>query len=177
MNLKELYLKRQSTREFSDRTVTDEVLESVCRLATLAPSAINAQPWRLYAVAGQKAKEFTPLVQTNGANDWADGTNAYIVIESLPPHALTRGERRVSNEEFIPNDVGILTAFITLAAEEAGLGSCIIGLRDERGIAEFLDLPDGTKFPLVVALGYPAEGYPVREKRRRDFDKVYKLIK
>lgn len=177
MNLEELYLKRQSTREFSDKPVTEEVLERICRLAALAPSAINAQPWRLYAVAGQKAKEFIPLVQKNGANGWAECTNAFIVIEALAPHAVMRGERRVSNEEFIPNDIGILTAYLTLAAEAEDLGSCIIGLRDERGIAEFLGLPEWTKFPLVVALGYPAEGYPVREKRRRDFDKVYKLIK
>ena len=108
MNLEELYLKRQSTREFSDKPVTEEVLERICRLAALAPSAINAQPWRLYAVAGQKAKEFIPLVQKNGANGWAECTNAFVVIEALAPHAVMRGERRVSNEEFISRGLGEL---------------------------------------------------------------------
>lgn len=88
-----------------------------------------------------------------------------------------RGERRLSNEEYIPEDIGILSAYITLAAENAGLQTCIIGLRDEKGIAEFLNLPEGTGFPLVIALGYAVEGYPVREKRRRALDETFKLIK
>ncbi|MBD5585217.1 MAG: hypothetical protein HDQ88_09045 [Clostridia bacterium] len=177
MNLEQLFLKRQSTREFSDKEVPDEALEKICRLATLAPSAINAQPWNLYAVNGAKAKEFTKYVQKDGANGWADGAKAYIAIEQREPHAIMRGERRVSNEEFIPNDIGILTAYIALAAEDLGVQTCIIGLRDEKGIAEFLGLPNGTHFPLVIALGYCADGYPVREKRRREFEKNYKLIK
>ncbi len=177
MNLEELFLTRQSTREFCDKPVPDEVLEKICRLGVLAPSAINAQPWDLYAVNGEKAKDFTRFVQIGGANAWADGAKAYIVIKERPAHAIMRGERRVSNEEFIPNDIGILAAYLTLAAESLGVQSCIIGLRDERGIADFLNLPQGTPFPLVIALGYKAEGYPVREKRRRDFEQTYKLIK
>ena len=41
MNLEELFVKRQSTREFSDKEIADETLEKICRLAVLAPSAIN----------------------------------------------------------------------------------------------------------------------------------------
>lgn len=177
MNIKELFLKRQSTREFSEEPVTDQELETICRLASLAPSAINAQPWKMYAVNGEKAKLFVKNVQKDGANAWADGVKAFIVIEQLAPHAILRGERRVSNEEFIPNDIGILTAYIALAAEDMGIQTCIIGLRYEKAIAEFLDLPADSHFPLVVALGHAAEGYPVREKRRRDFDKLFKLIR
>lgn len=177
MNLEELFLTRQSTREFCDKPVPDELLEKICRLAVLAPSAINAQPWDLYAINGAKAKEFTRLVQKDGANGWADGAKAFIVIKERPAHAIMRGERRVSNGEFIPNDIGILAAYLTLAAEDMGVQSCIIGLRDEKGIADFLSLPQGTSFPLVVALGYKAKDYPVRKKRRREFELNYKLIK
>ena len=104
MNLEELFLTRQSTREFCDKPVADEVIEKICRLAILAPSAINAQPWDLNAVNGDKAKEFAKFVQKDGANGWADGAKAYIVIKQRPAHAVMRGERRVSNEEFISND-------------------------------------------------------------------------
>ena len=39
MELKELYLKRQSTRKYSGQPVTDGELEKICRLGALAPSA------------------------------------------------------------------------------------------------------------------------------------------
>ena len=172
-----LFNARRSTRDYSQKQIPDEVLTEICRLATLAPSAINAQPWKLYAVTGDRAKEFIPLVQTGGANGWANGATAFVVIQSLPPHAIMRGERRVTNEPFIPNDIGILTAYLTLAAENKGVQSCIIGLRDEDGIADFLNQPKGTPFPLVVALGYASDDCPVTPKRRRDFDKVFSLIK
>ncbi len=177
MDIENLFLKRQSTREFSDKPIDDEILEKICRLSILAPSAINAQPYDLYAINGEKVKNFTVNIQKNGANAWADGATAFIVIKERQPHAIMRGERRVSNEEFIANDVGILCAYIVLAAEELGIASCIIGLRDEKGIAEFLGLPEDSRFPLVVALGYAAENCPVREKRRRDFLKTYNLVK
>ena len=44
-------------------------------------------------------------------------------------------------------------------------------------IADFLNQPKGTPFPLVVALGYASEDCPVTPKRRREFDKVFSLIK
>lgn len=177
MNLEQLFLTRQSTREYSDKPVTDYELERICRLATLAPSAINGQPYRLYAINGKKAKEFACNVQVNGANQWTDTAAAFIVIEQTAPYTVDRGTRVVSNEPFIANDVGILAAYITLAAEDAGVQSCIVGLRNEKAIAKFLNLSDETRFPLVIALGHKVDGYSVREKQRHDFNEVYKLIK
>ena len=177
MNLEELFLKRQSTRDYSDEQVTEEQLKEICRLAILAPSAINAQPYNLYAICGEKAKLFRPLIQVKGANSWADNCPAFIVIEARKPFAVTRGERKVTNEPFIGNDVGILTAYIALAAENMGIQNCIVGLRDESGIAKFLNLPEGTPFPLVIALGHKKEGYSVREKMRRNFDETVHIVK
>lgn len=177
MNLEQLFLTRQSTREYSDKPVTDCELERICRLATLAPSAINAQPYSLYAINGKRAKEFACNVQVNGANQWADTATAFIVIEQSAPFSVERGTRVVSNEPFIANDVGILTAYLTLAAEDTGVQSCIVGLRNEKAIAAFLNLPEETRFPLVITLGHKVDGYPVREKQRHDFNNVYKLIK
>lgn len=177
MELKDLFLTRQSTREFSPQPVDDEILTEICRLATLAPSAVNQQPYNMYAVNGNKARAFTVNIQKDGANSWADSCPAYIVIEARPPRVIERGERRISNEEFILEDIGILSAYIALAAESLGVQTCIVGLRDESGIAKFLNLKQGASFPLVIAVGHKAEGYPLREKRRRNFDETFKLIK
>ena len=177
MNLEELFLKRQSTRDYSDEQVTEDELKEICRLAILAPSAINAQPYNMYIICGEKANSFSSLVQVKGANSWASKCPAFIVIEQRKPFEVTRGERKVTNEPFIGNDVGILSAYIALAAENMDIQTCIVGLRDESGIAEFLNLPDGTPFPLVIALGHKKEGYPVREKNRRDFNQTVHVIK
>ena len=81
MNLEELYLKRQSTRKYSDKKVADEDLEKICRLAALAPSAKNSQPWKMFAINGDKAAQFAHCVQMFGANGWTQHCPAFIVIE------------------------------------------------------------------------------------------------
>lgn len=177
MDLEQLYLKRQSTREYSDRKVSDEDLKEICRLAKLAPSAVNSQPYTFHIVSGDKAAQFSKFVQILGSNKWADSCPAFIAIEQGKPAVVERLGQRLLKTEFVPIDIGIVTAYLVLAAENMGIQTCIIGMRNEKAIAEFLKLPEETKFPLVIALGYAPEGYKIREKTRTEFDKNVKVVK
>lgn len=178
MELKDLYLKRQSTREYDkSKKVADEDLLEICRLAKLAPSAINSQPYKLYAINGEKANTFAKNVQVLGSNKWASDCPSFIVIEQGKPPILERLGQKIAKTEFVPIDIGILSAYIVLAAENMGIQTCILGMRDEKAIAQFLGLKEDTRFPLVIAVGYAAEGYAVREKKRKDFDDNVKLVK
>ena len=69
--------------------------------------------------------------------------------------------------DFTPGDLGIVTAHLVLAADAAGVSSCILGWRDEKKLRAALSLPEGTRIPYVVALGYAKEGDPVRPKKRK----------
>lgn len=175
--MEQLYLKRQSTRRYSAEPVTDGELEKICRLAALAPSAKNSQPWKMFAVTGDRAREFAGCVQMLGSNKWADGCPAFIAIELNRSKFDEKIAEKFTFADFAGNDIGILTAYIVLAAEDMGLQTCILGIRNERAIAEFLGETEGSKFPLVIAVGHAEEGYPVREKERKPFDEVFKLIK
>lgn len=177
MNLEELYLKRQSTRKFSNKPVLDEQIERVCYLASLAPSACNSQPWKMFAINGEKAKVFNKNVMIYGRNKWAETCPAFIVINSQKADLFEKIGDAAKVGDFTENDVGILCAHIVLAAENEGLQTCILGIRDEAGIAEFLCLPKGSKFPLVIAIGYADESVEIRKKVRKNFNEVYTLIK
>jgi nitroreductase len=50
---------RRSCRLFLDKPVERSLLEEVCRLACLAPSAINLQPWLLTVVHGPELKRLS----------------------------------------------------------------------------------------------------------------------
>ena len=177
MELEKLFLKRQSTREYCEKPVSDDELREICRLAVLAPSAVNSQPYKLYAVNGEKAREFSKFVQVLGGNKWAAACPSFIVIEEGKPGIVERAGQRFLKTEFVPIDIGILSAYIVLAAENMGLQTCIIGLRDEKAIAAFLGAKENTKYPLVITVGYAPEGYPVREKKRNPLDETFTLVK
>lgn len=75
-DLEELYLHRQSCRAFDGREVSAELVEKICKAALLAPSACNAQPWKLIAVLGDKRKEVVKCLQGLGMNKFASDAGA-----------------------------------------------------------------------------------------------------
>ena len=174
--LEEFYLKRQSCREFSDTPVARETIENICRIALLAPSAMNAQPWQLIAVIGEKKADVLKNVQRLGMNKFASKATALVVVASGRSGGLMKVGEAFKENEFVRNDLGILTAHLVLAAEAAGVGSCILGWRDEEKLREILRLGKNVVIPEIVALGDPAEGYPVREKKRKPLGDVLTIL-
>jgi nitroreductase len=54
-------------------------------------------------------------------------------------------------------DAGIAAQTFCLAANEKGLGTCIMGIFDDAAVAEAINLPEGQKVGALIAIGYPAE--------------------
>ena len=167
--LEQLYLTRQSCRSFdSSKPVDKELLERICKLALLSPSACNTQPWKIYVTTGEKAKEAIKATQVMGHNKFASEAPVLIVFAEVKGNFTTRMANTFDYNDFAHNDIGILTAHLVLAAEAAGLQSCILGWRNEKMLCKTLNLPKGTRFSSAIILGYATEGYEVRPKKRKD---------
>lgn len=175
--LEQLYLHRQSCREFSEKPVTEELIQKICSLALLAPSAVNAQPWQLIAVMGERKEAFVKAVQPAGMNQFASKAAALVVVAQDKSGGIMRVGEIVKENPYVKNDLGILTAHLILAAEAAGLGSCILGARDEDKLRELLGFKKNVHIPHVVAVGYPAEGYEIRPKKRKPYKETFCLLK
>ena len=74
----------------------------------------------------------------------------------------------IKKVDFKAIDIGILTANLVNAASALNLETCILGVFDEKRIQKLIERKK--RIRLVIALGYPKEGYPLREKTRKDFD-------
>lgn len=66
-------------------------------------------------------------------------------------------------------DCGVAAATFGLAAHELGLGSVVLGIFDEKKLAELLELPEGMGVACLMPLGYPAEE-PAAPKRKEAAD-------
>ena len=175
--LEQLFLTRQSCRSFADRPVPEELIEEVCRVALLAPSACNCQPWKIVAVTGERKDAVIKAVQGFGKNKFVSGAPVMIALVEQKGNALTTFGDTFKKTDFAHNDIGILQAHLVLAAETAGLGTCILGWRNEKEIGAALGLGKKAKIPVVIALGYPADGYETRPKKRKPMEETYLLIK
>ena len=80
-NFENLVKTRQSCREFNNKPVEKEKILQLARLAMLAPSACNSQPWKMYCVTdSEKVKAVTASLQEKGRNSFLSEAKAYIAI-------------------------------------------------------------------------------------------------
>ena len=77
---------------------------------------------------------------------------------------------KVKDKHFPLIDIGIAAAHISLAAEDEGLGSCILGWFDEKEIKKLTGIPSSKRLLLDITIGYPVK--EKRKKSRKDKEKV-----
>ncbi len=153
MNVAELLKKSRSVRRFhEDQSLARQTLVDLVALARLCPSAANRQPLKFIVAAepDERARVF-PHLRWAGALDWpgpdkGERPTGYIVI---------LGDKEVHPTFDV--DPGIVAQSMLLAAAEQGLGGCMFGSIDRKGLRRDLNIPKRFEIVLVVALGVPAE--------------------
>ncbi len=175
MELKKLFEKRESCRSFDGRQPEASVLERAAELASLAPSAVNRQPWKMLAVTSpEKVALVADAVSEEGHNGFCASSPAFFVMLEEREFAEKQPENLNShNCTFF--DMGIVTAHLCLAAAELGLGTCILGWFNEQKIREALGVEDRYIVAMAVAAGYPADPEP-RPKKRKPIEEVFEII-
>lgn len=152
--LKELVLANRSYRRFhQDVAIDRDTLMELVDLARLSASAANMQPLR-YMLSCDPARNsliFSHLGWAAYLKGWtgpSDGErpSAYIVVLE---------DTRIGHP--MRCDHGIAAQTILLGATERGLGGCMIGSVDKKGLRKALEIPDHLEVLLVLALGRPKE--------------------
>ncbi len=157
---------RKSVRAFLDRPVEEAKLNAILEAGRLAPSASNRQEWRFVIVRNHETRK--KLAKVAGGQAFVGEAPALIVA-----CAQTDGHVMRCGQLSYPIDVAIALDHITLAAVEQGLGTCWIGLFDERKVKEILSIPEEIRVVELMPLGYPAEP-AAKEKRRLPMSDIVK---
>ena len=152
--LKDLILKNRSYRRFyQQEAIETRTLRELVDLARLSASAANLQPLKYILISNPKknSQVFSHLKWAGYLRDWpgpqeGERPSAYIVI---------LGDTRISKS--FGCDHGIAAESILLGAVEKGLGGCIIGSVQRKGLGQALDIPSYYEILLVLALGRPKE--------------------
>lgn len=175
MNFTEIAIKRQSCRRYdSSRAVEEEKLQAILASARLSPSACNGQPYFVTVCKGEAAKAAAKATQGMGMNQFATDAPVLLVISEMPYVKSAALGAKVKGNDYRSIDIGILAAYITAEAEAQGLSTCILGWLDDEKLRKLCDLEGAVR--LVITLGYAAKGDPLREKKRKDFDKLFKVM-
>ena len=173
----ELAQARQSDRSFEPgRKIDREVLERIIEAGRIAPSACNGQPWHFTVVTSDELlPQVAHATSSLGMNKFVKDASALVLITHESTNITSRLGCGIKDKDFPMMDLGIASAYITLAAEDEGIGSCILGWFDEKKIKQLTGIPEKKRLMLIVALGYAAK--PKRKKVRKEWGKVVSFEK
>lgn len=149
----ELAKRRYSVRQYSPRPVEEEKIRKILEAASIAPTAANRQPCRIYI-----PKEIDRL---SAIKPLFGAPTAFVVCYD---DRISWKNRHNADKEGGEIDAAIITTHMMLEAEDLGLGTCWIGSFDPRKISEEFRLDSHIHPVAILPVGYPAEDSLPSEK-------------
>lgn len=169
-DLLNLLMKRRSIRKYKDKAIEKEKIDSLIKSALLAPSSRGIRPWEFIIVENKEILE--KLSKCKLGAQFLEGAALGIVVTA----------DNTKSDVWI-EDTAIASTLIQLEAENLGLGSCWIQIRnrnyDENTTAEeyirgALEIPENYSVESIISIGYADEKRKPYSEAELKYDKVHK---
>lgn len=181
--------RRRTVREFSDRAVPREVIESCIQAAGTAPSGANLQPWHFVAISDSRIKreirvaaeeEEKEFYAHRAPKAWLEalapiGTDSnkpflevapwLIAIFAQPFRDLSDGTRAPTY--YAIESVGIAAGILVTALHSCGLAALTHTPSPMGFLNRILGRPSHEKPFVLLVVGHPAEDARVPDIRRK----------
>ncbi len=169
--------RRHTVRQFSDRAVPRDIIETCLLTAGRAPSGANHQPWHFSVIGSPELKakvraaaekEEQAFYAGRASEEWltalaplgTDDVKPY--IERAPWLIAIFGQRRGGpgagddlKNYYVPESVGIATGFLICALHHAGLATLTHTPSPMGFLNEICGRPDTEKAYILLVVGYP----------------------
>ena len=190
--------RRRTVREFSDRPVPREIIETALQAANTAPSGANLQPWHFAVVSGPETKkkirvaaevEEREFYEHRASPEWLAaleplGTDSnkpfletapYLIAVFLQKYAILDDGRKVKH--YYPTEsTGLATGILITALHQAGLVCLTHTPSPMKFLNEILHRPKTERPFLLLVTGYPADDAEVPDIQRKTLDQFTSFI-
>jgi len=190
--------RRRTVREFSDRPVPIDIIETALKVAGTAPSGANLQPWHFVVVSSANAKrkireaaeaEEREFYEHRASPEWLAaleplGTDSdkpfletapYLVAVFLQKFGHLEDGRKVKH--YYPvESTGLATGMLITALHEAGLATLTHTPSPMKFLNEILERPTSERPFLLLVVGYPAEDARVPDIHRKELTEFTTFI-
>ncbi len=186
--------KRRSVRDFSDKEVPREVIESILKAAGSAPSGANKQPWTFCVISNTELKsEIRKLAEIEEyenyhgrmSDSWKEdlkylGTNhikeflevaPYLIVVFKKVYDLDEEGGKLQNY-YVNESVGIACGFLITAIHQAGLVTLTHTPSPMKFLQTALGRPKNEKAFLLLPVGYPAKDCKVPDLKRKHLNEI-----
>jgi len=169
-DFQQLIINRRSTRKFTEEPLSPEQVEIIIKAALMSPASKSSNPWQFLLVEDKSMLEKLSLCKKAGSKPIAGCALAVIVLADP-----------LTSDVWI-EDASIASIMMQLQAEDLGLGSCWIQIRERYTIAEtpsdeyireLFDIPMQLQVVSVIALGNKAQERPPYDEEKLQWEKVH----
>ena len=190
--------RRRTVREFSDRPVPRDIIETALKAAGTAPSGANLQPWHFVVVSGAEVRkkirdaaeiEEREFYEHRASPEWLAalkplGTDSakpfletapYLIAIFLQKYGHLEDGRKVKH--YYPvESTGIATGILITALHEAGLATLTHTPSPMKFLNEILGRPTSERPFLLLVVGYPAEDARVPDIHRKKLAEIVTFV-
>ncbi len=175
----ELMRTRRTVREFSNRAVPREIIESWLKTAGTAPNGANLQPWHFVVVTDPELKrviregaeeEEREFYNRRATPEWLEAlaplgtdenkpfleTAPYLIVVFAQSYGVGEENRKIRHY-YVQESVGIATGMLITAVHKAGLVSLTHTPSPMGFLNELLGRPQNERPFLILVVGYPAD--------------------
>ena len=181
--------RRRTVREFSDRPVPRDIIETALKVANTAPSGANLQPWHFAVVTGPETKknireaaeaEEREFYTHRASEEWLAAlkplgtddrkpfleTAPYLIAVFLQKFGELPDGRKVKHY-YPAESTGLATGMLIAALHTAGLATLTHTPSPMKFLNEILGRPNSERPFLLLVVGYPADGARVPDIKRK----------
>lgn len=169
-DFQQLIISRRSTRKFTDEPLSPEQVETIMKAALMSPSSKSANPWQFLLVEDKEMLDKLSYCKKSSSRLIA-GCALGIVVLADP----------LTSDVWI-EDSSIASIMIQLQAEDLGLGSCWVQVRErytmseipsDEYIRELFDIPMQLQVLSVIAIGHKAQERPPFDEEKLQWEKIH----
>lgn len=184
--------RRRTVREFSDRPVPRDIIETALKVANTAPSGANLQPWHFAVVSGAETKkkireaaeaEEREFYEHRASEEWLAAleplgtdqhkpfleTAPYLIAVFLQKFGELPDGRKVKH--YYPTEsTGLATGLLIAALHRAGLATLTHTPSPMKFLNQILGRPTSERPFLLLVVGYPASDARVPDISRKELD-------
>lgn len=186
----EVMNQRRTVRMFSDKPVSRETIEWVCRAAGTAPSGAHKQPWRFVCVSDPALKreiriaaeaEEKEFYERRASREWLEdlaplGTDTNKPFLEIAPWLIIVFQLVKTDDGgmvyYREESVGIATGFLLAAAHHAGLATLTHTPSPMGFLRTLLGRPEHERPFVVIPVGYPADDCVVPDLERKPLHEI-----
>lgn len=169
-NFSDLIRKRRSTRKFADKNLTQEQVVCLMKAALMSPTSKRSNAWRFIVVDDKELLKKLSCCKAQSSEFIADAPLAIVVMADP-----------LVSDVWI-EDASIASIYLQLQAEDMGLGSCWVQVRErftasgmpsDEYVREVLDIPLQLQVLSVIAVGYKEQERKPFNEDNLQWEKVY----